>query len=61
MGLQIYKTVISSINEEVVVENERRDGHDAVGDDVVEAGHRVLALCYPGQPLDRPHLQATCR
>ena len=42
----------TSVDEEVVVEDERRDGHDAVGDDVVKTRHGVLSLCYPGKTLD---------
>ena len=53
--------VISLVDEEVVVENERRNGHDPVGDEVVKTGHGVVTLCYPSQPLDRPHLKSTCR
>ena len=52
--------VISLVDEEVVVENERRNGHDPVGDEVVKTGHGVVTLCYPSQPLDRPHLKSTC-
>ena len=48
-----------SVDEEVVVEDERRDGDDAIGDDVVETRHGVLPLRDPGELLHRLHLQAS--
>ena len=55
----LYQNDECSVDEEVVVEDERRDGDDAIGDDVVETRHRVLPLRDPGELLHRLHLKAS--
>ena len=55
----LYQNDECSVHEEVVVEDERRDGDDAIGDDVVETRHRVLPLRDPGKLLHRLHLKAS--